>query len=167
MDEHLVVQHLVHRAQQHHLLDIVPGLCQGVGIVAVVHLDDILLDDRALVEVVRHEVRRGADDLHAAGESLVIRLGAHEGRQEGMVDVDELAQRVMPDEFRREDAHVLGEDHVVRAARVYGFHDFDFLLLARIVGILVALKRHIEFLGERAQILMVADHFHDVGVERA
>lgn len=167
MNEHLVVKDLVHGAQQHHLLDVVACLGEGVWIVAVVHLDDVLLDDRPFVEVVGDEVGGRPDDLHAAAEGLVVGLGSHERREERVMDVDEFAQWIVADEAWREDAHVLGEDHVVRAARVYGFHDFDFLLLARIVGILVALKRHIEFLGERAQILMVADHFHDVGVERA
>ena len=52
---------------------------------------DLLLDDRALVEVGRHIVRGGTDQLHAAGVRLVVRLGALEARQEGVVDVDDPA----------------------------------------------------------------------------
>jgi hypothetical protein len=52
---------------------------------------DVLLDDRALVEVGRHVVRGRADQLHAAVVRLVVRLGALEARQEAVVDVDRAA----------------------------------------------------------------------------
>ncbi len=57
----------------------------------VVDANHVLLDDRALVEVGRHVVGGGADQLHAAGVCLVVGLGALEARQEGVVDVDRAA----------------------------------------------------------------------------
>jgi len=52
---------------------------------------DVLLDDRALVEVAGDIVGGGADQLHTARMGLVIGLGALEARQEAVVDVDAAA----------------------------------------------------------------------------
>ena len=49
---------------------------------------DILLDNRSLIEIGRHEMRRGANQLHPALMRLMIRPGALEPGQEGVVDVD-------------------------------------------------------------------------------
>jgi hypothetical protein len=49
---------------------------------------DVLLDDRAFVEVGGDVVRGGADQLHATRMGLVVRLGALEAGQEAVVDVD-------------------------------------------------------------------------------
>ena len=71
---------------------------------------DFLLDDRTLIQIRRHIVRRGADQLHAARERLVIGLRALEARQEGMVNVDgapfEIAARL-----GSQNLHVAGEHH--------------------------------------------------------
>src|SRR6188768_3108107 len=48
---------------------------------------DVLLDDRTLVEVTRHEVCRRADELDAARVRLTIGVRALEARQERVVDV--------------------------------------------------------------------------------
>ena len=53
------------------------------------HPDDVLLDDRALVELLGHVVRRGADELDSTFLRLVVRTRAHERREEGVVDVDD------------------------------------------------------------------------------
>ena len=71
----------------------------------VVDAHDVLLDDRALVEVARHEMRRRADELHAAGVRLLVRVGALEPGQERVVDVDDPpAERGA--QLGREDLHV-------------------------------------------------------------
>jgi hypothetical protein len=49
---------------------------------------DVLMDDRAFVEVGGDIVRGRADHLHAARVRLVIGLGALEAGQEAVVDVD-------------------------------------------------------------------------------
>ena len=65
-----------------------PDRHQLAGGAGVVDPHDFLLDDRPLVEV-RGDVMRGrADQLHPAGVRLLIRLGALEAGQEGVVDVD-------------------------------------------------------------------------------
>ena len=65
----------------------------------------VLLDDRALVQVGGGIVGGGADELHAAVVGLPIRVGADEGRQERVVDVDD-PTRVSGDETVAEDLHV-------------------------------------------------------------
>ena len=67
-----------------------PGEGQAFGVPAdgrqasadegVVDPDDLLLDDRTLVEVGGHVVRGGADQLDPAVVGLVVRLGALEAR---------------------------------------------------------------------------------------
>jgi hypothetical protein len=54
----------------------------------VVHALDVLFDDRALVEVGRHVVRGGADQLDAARMRLEVGPRALEAGQEAVVDVD-------------------------------------------------------------------------------
>ena len=57
--------------------------------VAVADALDVLLDDRAFVEIGGDVMRGGADQLDAALIGLVVGLGALEGRQERVVDVDD------------------------------------------------------------------------------
>ena len=56
--------------------------------VAVADALDVLVDDRALVEVARDVMRGGADQLDAALMRLVIGPRALEARQERVVNVD-------------------------------------------------------------------------------
>ena len=73
----------------------------------VVHPLDVLLDDRALVEVARHVVRRRADELDPAVVRLRVRARTLERGQERVVDVDHPA--LQPS------AQVVGQDlHVPR-----------------------------------------------------
>ena len=52
------------------------------GVTGVIHAHHVLLDDRALVQVARDEVGGGADELHAAGVRLLVRVGTLEAGQE-------------------------------------------------------------------------------------
>ena len=53
-------------------------------------------------------MRCGADDLHAAGVSLVVWLGSREARQEAVVDVDAPSCQLRC-ELGRQHLHVAGE----------------------------------------------------------
>jgi len=89
-------------------LDVTAGLDEPVRAERVVYPRQALLDDRALIEIGRHVVRGRADELDALGVRLVIRLGALEGRQERVVNVDHPAFDPLAD-LGREDLHVPGE----------------------------------------------------------
>ena len=53
-----------------------------------------LLDDGSVIENFGHIVRRGADQLHAALIRLVMWLGADEGWQERVINIDDLLRVV-------------------------------------------------------------------------
>src|SRR5262249_43409415 len=61
-----------HGPSEHHALDVAADARELVGAVGVAHARDVLLDDRALVEVLGRVVRRGADHLDAARVRLVV-----------------------------------------------------------------------------------------------
>ena len=61
------------------------GWCVLVG-----DAHDILLDDGTCVELGGHIVAGGSDNLHAALPCLMVGLGADEGGEEGVVDVDDV-----------------------------------------------------------------------------
>ena len=79
---------VAHRARQDATLDVAADRDEALGGLRVGDADDVLLDDRALVEVGCDVVRRRPDELHAAVVRLVVGLGALEARQERVVDVD-------------------------------------------------------------------------------
>jgi hypothetical protein len=66
-------------------------LQQLLGAEGVVHPLQRLLDDRTFVKVAGREVRRRADQLHAARVRLLVGPRALEAWQERMVDVDDAA----------------------------------------------------------------------------
>lgn len=132
----------------------------------MVHPGDLLLDDRPLVQDGRHVVRRGADQLHPARVRLVVRLGALEGRQERVVNVDHPAGQL--------GAHLLGDHlHVPRQHDHVGLvvvdEGADLRLLPRL-----GLRRdrqvvvvHSVRLGERAQVGMVRRDSDDLDRQQA
>lgn len=75
-----------HSRGQHLRLNRGSLLRQLLGVHAVVHSGDALLDNGALVEVGRDDVGSGADDLDAAVKGLVVGLGTDEAGQEAVVD---------------------------------------------------------------------------------
>ena len=130
VDEYPVLQDIGEGSVKDQPLDVAAGSCHHVGGEVVVNLDDILLDDRAVVELLGDEVRSGADNLHAAVKGLLIGLRADECRQEGVMDVDyPVPERLQ--ELGGDDAHVLGEDHIVRRVLLHGLKDLVAVLLAR------------------------------------
>ena len=89
---------------------------RAIDALAMGHARDVLLDDRARVELLGDVVRSGADDLHAALVRLRVRVGAGEGGQERVVDVDDLRPHRL-EEGRAEDLHVARQhDQVARTA---------------------------------------------------
>ena len=66
IEQHPVFEHVGDGAGEHAALDVAPLAHQIVGRVAMADALDVLLDDRALVEVGSHEMRRRPDQLDAA-----------------------------------------------------------------------------------------------------
>ena len=88
-DEHAVLEVPLDRAREHRC-----ARCRGRAAPASstssrwVDAHDVLLDDRARVELLGDVVGGRADDLHAALARAPVRVGAREGGQERVVDVD-------------------------------------------------------------------------------
>jgi hypothetical protein len=89
-----------------------PDAGKSVRALAVGHAHHVLLDDRPGVELLGDVVRGRADDLHAALLRAAVGVGAGEGRQERVVDVDHRAADA-GQEVAAEDLHVAGEDDEV------------------------------------------------------
>src|SRR5918998_5081002 len=95
--------------------------------VAVGNVGDILVDDRASIELLRYVVGGRPDRLHPPLVGPAVGVRAGEGRAEGVVDVDDSA-RVGVDELPREDLHVAGEHHEVHVMLVEDIQDPGLLL---------------------------------------
>src|SRR6201998_3993572 len=80
-----------HVTRQGGAFDVGPQAHQVFDGVAVIHPDDVLLDDRPLVELCGHVMGGRADELDAAFFGPSVGCGADERRQKGVVDVDHRA----------------------------------------------------------------------------
>src|SRR3546814_9153387 len=97
VDQHPLFGDPAHRAREHLRFGIAADADQFLDAVAVIDALDRLFDDRPLVEVARHEMRGGADQLDPALVRAVIGFRALEAGQEAVVDIDAAAR-----EFRRQ-----------------------------------------------------------------
>jgi len=68
-----------HGAGQHDALDVAAQAAEVFGVVAVVDAQDVLLDDRAGVEVLAHVVGGGADQFDTSLVGRLVGIGADEG----------------------------------------------------------------------------------------
>lgn len=73
---------------------------------------DVLLDDGAFVEGLGDIVAGGADEFDATSEGGVVGTGSGEGREEGVVDVDD-ALGIGADKLWGQNLHVASEDNHV------------------------------------------------------
>ena len=80
---------------------------------------DVLLNDRAVVEVLGGVVAGGTDELHTTSISLQVRARAHERRQEAVVDIDCAAFPLLA-QIRRQNLHEACEHDGIR---VFGVDD--------------------------------------------
>src|ERR1044072_4528344 len=76
--EHAVFKHQFERAGEDNLFHVAASLRHARGAVRVINGNPLLPDDRPLIKLVRNEVSRRADHLHAASKRLLVRLRADE-----------------------------------------------------------------------------------------
>ena len=88
---------MAHGAGQHAALDIAALAREVFRRIAVADALDVLVDDRAFVEVARDVMRGGADQFDAALMRLVVGPRALEARQERVMDVDAAARKAAAD----------------------------------------------------------------------
>ena len=116
--EHAVLSVPFDRPDQHRAFHVLAHQHEFGRLLGMVHTHHDLFDDRALVQVVGHEVRSRADQLDAPVERLVVGAGALEPGQERMVDVDGAAGQQFAGP-RRQDLHVPGQNEQFRACLLY------------------------------------------------
>ncbi|KGV46890.1 hypothetical protein X900_4647 [Burkholderia pseudomallei BDU 2] len=166
VQEHPPLDECLHGARERDAFDVAPHREQLFGPVRVIDALDHLLDDRPLVEVVGHEVRGRADQLHAASMRLMVRLRALEPRQERVMDVDR-AIREPRARFRRQHLHVAREDHELGAARLEHVEPLGLLLRLRVGRDREVPERQPVLRGERREIRMIRHDPDDVHLQLA
>jgi hypothetical protein len=154
-----------HRAREHQALHIASHPLEVPRVLAVVHADHILVDDRPVVEHLRHVVRGGPDQLHPALTRTTVGVGAREGRKEGVMDVDDRHPHPLQ-EIAAEDLHVACQHEQLGIAA----QELEHLRLGPSPA--ARLDRHVvEGHAGRDRLLlevvMVGDHRHDLHVELA
>src|SRR6476620_5149980 len=112
VEDHAVLQMIAYRACQHAALDVATLASEIVWRIAVADALDVLIDDRALIEIAGDVMRGGADQLDAALVRLVIRPRALESRQKRVMDID-AAPRKLRRHLVRQDLHIACQHHEV------------------------------------------------------
>ncbi len=134
------------------------------GGVEVVNALDFLFDDRSGVEVGSDVMAGGTDQFHPAGVGLLVGVGADEGWQETVVDVDDAPGEVAA-EVVGEDLHESGEDDEFDV--LFGDEGAD-LFEASFAGVAVHrdfVKRQVGPFRDRPAIAAVADDRGDLDRE--
>ena len=111
-DENLVLEMKSDRVSKNLPLHVSAFALQVSDAVAVTDAGDLLLDDGAVIELLGDVVSGGSDDLHTSGSGLLVRIGAGEGGQEGVMDVN-AASVPRLGKGGRENLHVAGEHHQI------------------------------------------------------
>src|SRR2546428_7469873 len=78
--------------------------------------DDFLFDDRTIVQFRSHVMTGSADQLNAAPVGLVVRLGAHEGREKGVMNIDDAIGK-FGNEGVAQNLHISGQDNQLNSTR--------------------------------------------------
>ena len=149
------------RAGQDDFLEIPAEADQILHGLAVAHPQDVLFDDRSGVERLGHVMARGPDYLDSSLAGGVVRPRSREGRQKGVVDVDDPV-RVRRDELRREDLHVAGEDDEVDPFPVQERELFRFDGVAVVLRDGQDPELHAESLGHGLEFRVVPDDHRDL-----
>ncbi len=148
------------RPGQDRLFQILSLSNQVLQIIPVGDPGDVLLDDRPLIELLRHVMGGGPDHLHPAREGLLVGLSPDEGRQEAVMDIDDRAG-IGSKKSAREDLHISGqhdEIHPVPKQR----EDPILLRALRLGGDRHRVIFDSESLDGFLQIRMVTDHQRDL-----
>ncbi|KZL64146.1 hypothetical protein CI238_00599 [Colletotrichum incanum] len=133
---------------------------------AMVNSGNALLDDRALIQISCDEVGSCADDLNTALVRLVVRLGALERRQEGMVDVDDLAGHGLA-QLGRENLHIAGENDELNIVLLDQAQDLLFLLGLGILGNGQVVELNAVVAGKTLVLVVVGDNEGDINGQLA
>src|SRR5690606_21173727 len=88
MHQNAVLQVIAQASRKHHLFHILTQSNHVFDAVAMADTHNVLLDDRPGIQLFGHIVTGRPDQLDATQRRLVVGLGADEGRQKAVVDID-------------------------------------------------------------------------------
>lgn len=128
--------------------------------------NDILMNDRSLVQLGGHVMTRGTDELHPALVRLMVGLCADKCREEGVMDIENLVGKSV-NETRRHDLHVTGQYDGVDAVLL---HQRDVLRLHFSLGFRCHRRvneRDVKALRSGAKMLVIANDQRDIAGQLA
>jgi hypothetical protein len=154
------------RPGERHALDVAPDTGQLGHAVRMVDAGDLLLDDRALVELLGDVVRRRADELHPARMGLRIGPRSPERRQERVVNVDRPTRQGAAC-VAAEDLHVAREHHQLDPLGCHQLQERGIPLRSRCIATREAAVRDAIPGGQAFEVAVRRGDGHDVGVQGA
>ena len=118
----------------------------------------VLLNDGTGIQLSRHVMARGSDNLHATLPGLMIGFGTHEGGQERVVDIDDMV-RIGGYHVVRDNLHIAGQDDERDILLLQQFHlGLYHLGLVRVVLLDAPyVVGDAELVGYIAQVFVVGD----------
>ena len=132
----------------------------------MIDADDVLLDDRPLVEFLGDVVAGRPDQFHPPLPGLMVGPGADEAGQEAVMDVDD-ARRVSSAQLRGQDLHVARQHHHVAAHFLEEASDLGEGRRSVVRGHRHVQERDAVPFDEAAQVFVIRDHARDLHVELA
>jgi hypothetical protein len=153
-------------ASQRQALGVAADGDELVGAGTVIDADDVLLDDRSLVQIGGDVVGGGAHEFHSAAMGLVVRLGSGEARQEGVVDVDGPAFQPLA-QVVREHLHGAGEDDEIDTVFLHQGQQPGFCLRLRVGRHRYVLERHAFTRDQQEAEIFLSSAGSDCGIANA
>ena len=166
--EHLALDVLLDCTGEDYLLQVLALEYEGLGGVLVGDAYHVLFDDGACIQFGGHVVTGGTDNLHSSLVCLMIWLGADEGWQEGVVDIDDAVWERL-DHVLGDYLHVARQDDEVDILLLHELHLclFHFLLVRPVLLDGPHVIRYVKLLCHVAQVFVVADDAGDVALQFA
>src|SRR6267143_2104894 len=147
----------VHRARQDDSFQIAAFADQIVDRITMTDPNDVLFNDRAVVQLLRGVVARGADELDAPVVRLVVRSRSNKRRQKRVVNVDDPVGKSAR-ELRAQDLHVPSQHNQIG---LIGCKQLEFFLLLFLL-IFGADRKDVErdakSFRHGLQVRVIADH---------
>lgn len=109
VDEHTILHMVAHPAGESEALAIAAEADEILRIMVVLHAGNLLFNDGTGIQLLRGIVAGGADELHAALESLPVGICPDESGKKGVVDIHDPSGKFLT-ERGRHDLHEAGED---------------------------------------------------------
>lgn|SRR6266487_1024935 len=160
VDEYPVLRIHAHGLGQDAAFDIAALAHQVIGAITMVAMDDILRDNWSFIQAIGDVMCGCPNQLDAALERTLVGIGADEGGQEAMMNIDDLVWIGIDEEWLQ-DLHIAREDQEV-----------DFVLDESEDALLVCFARllcdrkivvgHVVHAGEWLQLLVIADDEGDI-----